>query len=92
MSGDQQFVERAVFEKDRFPTRVGQWGAGVLGVRNLHEYRMVDAPGVPIDQRLDGGQAAAVVPAAGIRTSGDNGKTNGKEQDASLHPSLSPPR
>ena len=92
MSRDEQFVARAVLEEDRFTRIVGKGGAGLLRVRNLHKNRMVDDPGMSIDEQLDSSETAAVVPAAGIGTGGDGREDNRDEQDTTFQPLLPPLR
>jgi hypothetical protein len=93
MAGDEQFVLRAVFEQIAVARRVGQGGslrAGGVSPLSLDEDRIVDDPGMPIDQRFDRSQTAAIVPAAGVRSGQENGERDGADHEQDLCESLSP--
>lgn len=71
MPVDKKFVLRAMFQQGPIAGMVGQGGRRCLGSGDAHEDRIVNDPGMPIDQGLYRGQTAAIVPAAGVRPSND---------------------
>ncbi len=73
VSVDEQLIECAVFEKICVVYRVGQGSSGRVRTRNLHENRLIDDPGMPINERFDRGQSAAIVPTASVGAGHGNG-------------------
>src|SRR5262245_15574835 len=83
MAADKQLVGGPAGAEERVGGRVGGRPAG-RGGRDLDEEAVVDPECVSLDEGLDGGEAAAVVPRGGVGAGAEEGDAGAEEEDGGL--------